>query len=54
MKPTINAVPINSVTNRLAKVTAKHLQEINQRITKQDEEIQRLKHRVRKLEKKNV
>ena len=54
MKPTINEVPMNSVTKRLAELTTKHLQEINQRITKQDEEIQKLKHRIRKLEKKNV
>ena len=52
MKPTINEIPIN--IRYFAKVIAKYLQEINQRITKQDEEIHKLKHRIRKLEKKNV
>lgn len=53
MKSTIE-VPINGAIRRLAKLTTKYLQEINQRVTEQDEEIQRLKKRIRKLEKKNV
>lgn len=57
MKPTINEVTINnntSVIRHLAKRIVRVLTKLNQRLDEQEEEIRKLKHRVRKLENKNV
>lgn len=44
----------SSVIKHFAKQTAEKLITISQRLDEQEEEIRKLKHRVRKLEKKNV
>lgn len=55
MKPTLNEQPLNNnLIGRLAKRTTEVLTKLNQRLNEQDEEIRKLKHRIRKLEKKNV
>lgn len=44
----------SSVIKHLTKRTIEILKTIAQRLDEQDEEIRKLKHRIRKLEKKNV
>lgn len=44
----------SNVIRHFAKRTIKILKTIAQRLDEQDEEIRKLKHRIRKLEKKNV
>lgn len=56
MKPTLNPVPLHrdDLLWHLAKRTVGVLTKLNQRLDEQEEEIRKLKHRIRKLEKKNV
>lgn len=56
MKPTLNLTPLHrdDLLGHLAKRTVGVLEHLNRRLDEQDEEIRKLKHRVRKLENKNV